>query len=166
MIFVTVGTDHHPFERLIKEVDRLKEKEFIQEDVFIQKGSASYTPRSCHYNNIIPFTKLLDKLHKARIAITHGGPGSIMPLLYQGKIPVVVPRQKKFGEAVDDHQVSFARKLEREGRILAVFNIEDLKTKIENYNTLAQNLKMKSPKEQITRFTNYLEKISLKLIKR
>lgn len=46
MIFVTVGTHEQQFNRLIKEVDRLKGEGFIQDDVFIQTGysNPNYSP--------------------------------------------------------------------------------------------------------------------------
>jgi UDP-N-acetylglucosamine transferase subunit ALG13 len=51
MIFVTVGTDHHPFDRLIKTVDELKSQGVISEDVFIQTGSSVYLPDHCYLGN-------------------------------------------------------------------------------------------------------------------
>ena len=44
MIFVTVGTHEQGFDRLIKEIDRLKEQNVIEEDVIIQKGYTEYEP--------------------------------------------------------------------------------------------------------------------------
>ena len=38
MIFVTVGTHEQQFNRLIKEVDRLKGEGLIQDEVIIQTG--------------------------------------------------------------------------------------------------------------------------------
>lgn len=171
MILVTVGTDHHPFDRLIREVDRLKEKDWIQGDVFIQKGSSSYRPQCCLYRDIISFNQLMEKMNEARITITHGGPGTIMPLLYQRKVPVVVPRLKKYGEAVDDHQVSFARKLEKDGKILAVYDIQDLRLKIFHYNEMVGRLKKQFSKrgtseDRTVQFIQKLQKITHNLLKK
>ncbi len=44
MIFVTVGTHEQPFNRLIKEVDRLVETGIIKDEVFIQTGYSTYEP--------------------------------------------------------------------------------------------------------------------------
>ena len=48
-------------------------------------------------------------MQKADIIITHGGPATFMSAITNGKKPIVVPRQEKFGEHVNDHQVDFAR---------------------------------------------------------
>ena len=49
--FVTVGTHEQQFNRLIKEVDRLKGEGFIQDDVFIQTGYSNYVPKFCKWEN-------------------------------------------------------------------------------------------------------------------
>ena len=52
-------------------------------------------------------------------------------VLSKGKVPVVVPRLKKFNEHVNDHQMNFARQLVKKGyNLLIVENIEDLSEKI------------------------------------
>ena len=43
-----------------------------------------------------------------------------------GKRPVVVPRLRRFGEAVDDHQVNLARRLHAAGLVTLVEDLEDL----------------------------------------
>jgi len=141
MIFVTVGTHEQPFNRLLLEVDRLIETEKIKEEVYMQTGFSTYIPKFCAFSPLIPFAKFMEMINKARIIITHGGPGSIMPVLYQNKVPIVVPRQKKFREHVDDHQVTFCRHLEYKGRILAVYEIEELEQKIINYDSLITKMK-------------------------
>ena len=40
-----------------------------------------------------------------------------MVALSQGKRPIVVPRLSRFGEAVDDHQLPFARRLAERGLV-------------------------------------------------
>jgi len=142
MIFVTLGTHEQPFDRLVREVDRLIIDKIIKEDVFIQIGfSYKYIPR-CGYEKILSFKKMSELIAKARIIITHGGPGSIILALSNGKVPIVVPRQKKFGEHVDDHQVLFTRRLDIEGKIIAVYDIGMLSEKIINYKRELEKLKI------------------------
>lgn len=172
MIFVTVGTDEYPFERLIRGIDALKGQGVIREEVFIQVGFARYRPAHCPFAGILTYAEMEEKMRGARIVITHGGPGSIMPLLYSGRVPVVVPRRKRFGEAVDDHQMSFARKLEKEGRIILVEAVEDLGAGIEAYEARARELTSRlkrdrmGPEENLSRFVRALEEICLDLLQR
>jgi UDP-N-acetylglucosamine transferase subunit ALG13 len=140
LIFVTVGTHEQPFDRLIKEVDRLIRSGVIKEDVFVQRGIGSIVPRNCQSAEVIPHDDMMEKVAKARVVITHGGPGSIMLPLPMGKVPIVVPRQAKFNEHVDNHQVDFTRRLEREKKIIAVYEIETLEDKIIHYDKLSEDL--------------------------
>lgn len=49
MIFVTVGTHEQQFDRLIKEIDRLKESRLISEEIFMQTGFCNYIPKACDF---------------------------------------------------------------------------------------------------------------------
>lgn len=135
MIFVTVGTHEQPFDRLVKEMDRLKDERVIEEDVVIQTGFGTYEPRHCKWNKWIPYQDMVKYVSEARIVITHGGPASfMMPLQYE-KIPVVVPRQKQFGEHVNDHQVEFVRTVAKRNRIIPIYDIGELGDVLQEYET-------------------------------
>lgn len=55
--------------------------------------------------------------------------------LQMGKIPVVVPRQKVFGEHVNDHQLHFCHEVEkRYHNIIVAENVENLKNIILEYD--------------------------------
>lgn len=127
MIFVTVGTHEQPFNRLIKEVDRLKKEGIITDEVFIQTGFSTYEPQYCDWKNIISYSEMEDYMNRADIIITHGGPATFMGAIAKGKKPIVVPRQEKFGEHVNDHQLEFAEQVsERFGSIVVVEEINEL----------------------------------------
>lgn len=127
MIFVTVGTHEQPFNRLIEEVDCLKKENIITEDVFIQTGFSTYEPQYCEWKNIISYDEMESYMKEATIVITHGGPATFMSAITHGKKPIVVPRQEKFGEHVNDHQLEFAQQVsERFESIVVVDKIDDL----------------------------------------
>lgn len=141
MIFVTVGTHEQPFDRLIRKMDELKRDGVIQEDVIIQTGFSTYEPKYCQWSKLIPYQQMVKNVEDARIVITHGGPASFIMPLQIGKIPIVVPRQSRFGEHVNDHQVEFARAMEqRQGNILVVEEIEQLRDMLVNYETIVQTM--------------------------
>lgn len=129
MIFVTVGTHEQQFNRLIKEVDRLKGEGLIQDDVFIQTGFSDYEPVHCQWKNLISYDEMNRYMDEADIVITHGGPATFMGVISKGKRPIVVPRQKKFDEHINDHQVEFVKKISREYGLIIV---EDVKKLLEN----------------------------------
>ncbi len=140
MIFVTVGTHEQPFDRLVQEIDRLKAEKLIPGEVFIQTGYSSYKPVSCEYNDFIRFDEMMGRMEEADIVVTHGGTGSIMLVLYHGKIPVVVPRQKKYREHIDDHQVLFCKAMAARGKIIAVYETGDLGPALTDYHRWIQSL--------------------------
>lgn len=134
MIFVTVGTHEQQFDRLIKCVDRLKEEHRIEDEVIMQTGFCEYEPKNCKWKKLFPYQEMKKNVSDARIVITHGGPSSFIMPLQIGKVPIVVPRQKKYGEHVNDHQLEFCREVkERRGGIIVVENIDELENIIVDY---------------------------------
>lgn len=141
MIFVTVGTHEQPFNRLIKAVDELKRDGVITDDVIMQTGFSTYEPQYCQWNKFIPYQDMIKNVEDARIVITHGGPASFIMPLQIGKTPIVVPRQHKFEEHINDHQVEFARNVvERMGTIIPVEDISKLGDIITNYDEIIANV--------------------------
>lgn len=153
MIFVTVGTHEQQFDRLIKYVDELN----LPEEVIIQRGYSDYIPRNCRAEKLLPYEKMKQYTEQARIVITNGGPGSIMMPLQMGKIPIVVPRQKKFGEHVNDHQVEFVQKISGTTDIIPVYDIEKLEDIIRDYDRIASG--SAEVKSNNARFNRRLEEI-------
>ena len=137
MIFVTVGTHEQPFNRLVKAIDKLKKDGVITEDVIMQTGYSTYEPKYCKWDKLIPYDQMVKNVEDARIVITHGGPASFIMPLQIGKTPIVVPRQKKFNEHVNDHQVEFAKNVaERMGTIIPVEDINKLGEIITNFDEI------------------------------
>ncbi|MCR4807846.1 MAG: multidrug MFS transporter [Lachnospiraceae bacterium] len=137
MIYVTVGTHEQPFDRLIECVDTLKEKGIIEEEVIIQSGFSKYEIKHCMHKSLFDKNDMLMNYEAARFIIMHGGPSSIIQSLQEGKVPVVVPRQKKFGEHVNDHQLDFCRAVsKRYNNIIMVEDISELKEAIIHYDEL------------------------------
>jgi len=141
MIFVTVGTHEQQFDRLVRCIDELKGNHIITEDVVIQTGFSRYVPKHCSWSKLFSYKDMIKYVNEARIVITHGGPSSFIMALQVGKIPIVVPRQKQYDEHVNDHQLEFAKAVEeRQGNIIVVEQMEQLKEMILNYETKIQSV--------------------------
>lgn len=141
LIFVTVGTHEQPFNRLIKEVDNLVKLKKISTNVFIQIGYSTYIPKYCKWKRFLPYSEMEKKVDEAKIVITHGGPSSFILPLQVNKVPIVVPRQKKYHEHVNDHQVVFVNEVAKKRNNLIVVNdIKKLEYLINHYDLEIQNL--------------------------
>ena len=135
MIFVTVGTHEQQFNRLIKEVDRLKGEGLIQDEVFIQTGFSDYEPVHCQWKTLISYDEMNRYMDEADIVITHGGPATFMGVISKGKRPIVVPRQEKFGEHVNDHQLEFCNRVKKIYPIILIKETSDILEKINDVDS-------------------------------
>lgn len=140
-IFVTVGTHEQPFNRLIEAVDNLVKLKKISSNVFIQIGYSTYVPKYCKWERFLSYDEMKNMINDAEIVITHGGPSSFILPLQVNKIPIVVPRQKKYHEHVNNHQVNFASEVAKINNNLIVVNdICELGYVINHYNLEIQKL--------------------------
>ena len=112
-IVVAVGTDHHPFDRLIEWVD-----DYLADgpnvSVLVQRGTARPSSR-CESVDLLHHGELCERFAGAVAVVSHGGPSTVMDARLAGRLPIVVPRNPALGEHVDDHQLRFARHLGRHG---------------------------------------------------
>jgi UDP-N-acetylglucosamine transferase subunit ALG13 len=125
VIFVTVGTNEAAFDRLLDALDALETLP-DGESLLVQAGASSVAVRQARCVEFLPYEEVVAAMREARIVITHAGVGSVLTALAAGKRPVVVPRLRRFGEAVDDHQVEFARQLAPTGLIRVVEDLDTL----------------------------------------
>jgi exopolysaccharide biosynthesis glucuronosyltransferase PssE len=121
MIFVSMGTSD-PFDRLLRATERLTGGE----ELVAQCGASSFRPTGATCVDFLPFERMLELMRDARVVVTHAGVGSIMAARTVGKRPIVVPRLRRFGEAVDDHQVGLGRRLHSVGLVTLVEDPEEL----------------------------------------
>ena len=121
-ILVTVGTDHHRFDRLVHWADHWASAH-PEAEVFVQHGAAVAPSRAVGSPLVDP-AELRDRVETATAVVTHGGLSSIMETRAAGFLPIVVARDPGRGEHVDGHQQAFAAHQERLGRI-ALARTED-----------------------------------------
>ena len=107
-VFVTVGTNEARFDRLVEAAARLAPE---SGRVVLQRGSSELDAPGTDCHDFLTYQEMCDHVRAARVVVTHAGVGSVAVALHHGKCPIVVPRLRCFGEAVDDHQLLFARRL-------------------------------------------------------
>ena len=126
MILVTVGTLHFPFERLLRAVDELPG----DEELVVQSRAPGTRPARARCVEDLPYEELVAEIRRARVVICHAGVGSILTALANGKRPIVVPRLERYGEAVDDHQLAFGRRLGEAGLVTFVEDPAELEAAV------------------------------------
>jgi UDP-N-acetylglucosamine transferase subunit ALG13 len=121
VIFLTVGTHHQRFDRLLDALDVLAE-----EDLIVQYGPGAPPALATVAKPFMPFDEMLSHFRSADTVITHAGVGSILCASREGHVPLVVPRRADLGEHVDDHQVELTRKLAARGNVIAIWEMSEL----------------------------------------
>ncbi len=110
-LMAAVGTDHHPFDRLVGWIDEWAASR-TELSVLVQRGT-SIAPRHCASVDLLPHPELCERFARSTVVISHGGPSTVMDARMAGRLPIVVARNPGLGEHVDDHQQRFAQHLRR-----------------------------------------------------
>lgn len=126
LIFVTLGSQKFQFDRLLKSIDQLVADAVIQDTVFAQTGYSYYKPQHYRYQQFLNQTEFAEAEGSAEIIITHGGTGAIIGGVKKGKKVIAVPRLKRYGEHVDDHQLQIIQQFEEVGFIIPCYDPLDL----------------------------------------
>lgn len=123
MIFVTVGT-LRGYDRVVKKMDEIAKG--IDEKVVMQIGHTAYRPVHAEYFEFTDDARILQLNRDARVVVSHAGIGSILTALVQRTPIIIVPRQKKYNEHWDDHQLEIAEAMKDSENVKVVYDENDL----------------------------------------
>nr|WP_236646682.1 glycosyltransferase [Micromonospora acroterricola] len=115
-LLVAVGTDKHPFDRLVDWLAQWHAQAGGPVGLTVQHGHT----RAPQVPGAVPFLghdALQQAMADADLVVCHGGPATILEARRHGHLPIVVPRDPARGEHVDDHQQLFARRLGAAGLV-------------------------------------------------
>ena len=156
MIFVSLGTQDKPFNRIIDYILKLKEEIKELEDIEIvfkigqtklseeeknkieklnektNEKKVSEKIKNKEEKNITVFNMLKPEEMKkyiinSSIVITHAGVGTIMECIEHNKDIIVLPRKEENGEHVNNHQEEIAFEMEKKGLLYKVDTYEKMK---------------------------------------
>jgi UDP-N-acetylglucosamine transferase subunit ALG13 len=128
VILFTIGTSE-PFDRLISVADAVAES--TGEAVVVQTGRSRRRLDVAQSVPFLTYDELAELISSSRVVVAHAGAGSVLLCLLHGKVPLVVPRLRRFGEVIDDHQLIFARRMHDLGLVRLVENPEDIVTLVD-----------------------------------
>ena len=126
MIFVTLGTQDKPFERLLASIEEQIEKGNIIEEVVVQAGYTKFSTEKMQVFDLVDREEFVRLVNECDILITHGGVGSILTGLKNNKKVIACPRLYKYGEHMNDHQMQIVSVFAKEGYLLEYQENDDL----------------------------------------
>ena len=150
MILVLLGTQNNSFERLLKEIEKCINDGIIKEKVIVQAGFTKFSSEKMEILKLIPMENLNKLIDEANFIITHGGVGSIVSSIKKGKKVIAVPRQKKYNEHVNDHQLQIVNSFADVGYIKKVIEVGKLRNVINKIDEFVPK-KFESNTENIIR---------------
>lgn len=123
MVYVTLGTDKYPFTRLLTLLEPVSEAC----ELVIQHGTTTPSPRvRATWHEYVSYEQQVAYFGEADAVISHAGVGTVMTAIAAGHRPLVVARQRRFGEHVDDHQQQIAGEFSARGLVVECESVDAL----------------------------------------
>jgi UDP-N-acetylglucosamine transferase subunit ALG13 len=123
LILLTIGTQL-PFNRLVKALDDLAPT--LSEEIFGQVGEASFEPQHMRWAATLRPDQFEEKFRAASVIVSHAGIGTILTAQKLHKPLVIVPRQAKYGEHRNDHQLATASQVKDKPGVYVANDIDEL----------------------------------------
>lgn len=123
-IVVSLGTEKFDFRRAVEALIPL-----IPEgaQTLWQTGATSVAGLPIDASPSVPGDQMRSAIAEADLVVCHAGTGAALTAFEVGQRPLLLPREARFGEHVDDHQMLTAQELARRGLALSV-RVSDLTT--------------------------------------
>lgn len=134
MILILLGTQDAPFPRIITTTQQALQQLEWQEEVIVQAGHTVYdTSRTdWHVTDFLSPTEFENAIMQADVVICHGGAGTMLTAMKNGKQVIVMARKLEFSEHNNDHQAELAMKLASEGYLQNVQTVEEMQTALQS----------------------------------
>ena len=130
MIFLSTGNNELSFIRLFLRFEKffynLNNKNI---EVICQVGHTEYKNKNFRIIKFLEKRKFNELIRKSTMFISHAGAGSVIDSIKNQKIPILLPRKKKFKEHIDDHQVELYEKLLQNNLASSIEQMYNLRNK-------------------------------------
>lgn len=125
-VVVTFGTmQKYGFRRAIEVIAPILQGIGVESsNILWQTGCTRLDGLSIDGRAMVPAQELREAMAEADLIIAHAGVGSALTALELGKAPIIIPRESRFNEHVDDHQTMIANELNTRGLAVAC-KVED-----------------------------------------
>ncbi len=105
------------------------------DELVVQHGFSPRPQSARRAVAFMPFDEMVACFEAANVVITHAGVGSVLSAVRAGHTPIVVPRLRRLGEHVDDHQVELTRALAERRVVRPLWDIRELPEAVASYPT-------------------------------
>ncbi len=126
MIFLTVGSERFPFDRLVRGVDEWAGSGSLSLPLFGQIGTSLYEPRHFPWVRTLPYREMDERIRLSGCVICHGGVGTLLQALSYGKGVVALARESRWKEHLDDHQRELLERLQGTPGLTVLPSLEGL----------------------------------------
>lgn len=159
MIFVILGTQDKPFSRLLNALEKEIKKENIKEKVIVQAGSTKYKSKYMEIYDYLDMKSFNKYINDADYIITHGGVGAILDSIKKNKKVLVVPREQKYDEHENDHQIQITERFTKMGYILSCMNTKNISLKIQELKDFKPKKFVSNNKKLISKIEEYIDNL-------
>lgn len=157
MVLVLLGTQNNSFYRLLEEIDKLIDKNIINEKVIVQAGYTKYETANMEILDLLPKDELEKYQEKADYIITHGGVGSIISSIKKGKKVIAIPRKHEYEEHVNNHQEEIVKLFNQKGYILGINDVSELEKAIKELRNFVPKKYKQDNKKMLDIISNFIE---------
>lgn len=159
MIFVILGTQDKPFTRLLESLEREIKKGNIKEKIIVQAGCTKYKSKYMKIYDYLDMKTFNKYISNSDYIITHGGVGSILDSIKKYKKVLVVPRQQKYDEHENDHQIQITERFTKMGYILPCMNTKEIALKIQELKEFKPKKFVSNNKKLINKIEEYIDNL-------
>ncbi len=127
MFIIVGGVVEFDFSRLLEIVDELCDEGILNpQNTKAQIGYCKYVPKRYESYRFADGKQFHGDIANADAIITHGGIGTLIYAIKEGKKVIVFPRLKKYNEHLDDHQMDICRSFRDAGYVEMATSKEEL----------------------------------------
>ena len=153
MIFVVLGTQDKPFDRLLKAVDKAVLDGIIRDKIIVQAGETDFSSPNMEIRTIIPMDEFNQLIKDADYIICHAGYGILSSSLENNKKVLSAARLAEYGEHQNNHQCDILDYYEKKGYIMALRDFS-------KFNDSYEALKTFTPKKYSVSFEKLINFLS------
>ena len=157
MIFVTLGTNDKQFTRLLDACEKAIEEKAIADRVVVQAGFTKYESKNMEIFDYMDRDQFSTFMNSADLVITHGGVGTIMTALKERKKILAAARLSEYHEHVNDHQIQLLTSFEKEGYLIYMHDLSDIKPYLEKVKSIEPKMYQSNQEYFVNEIKNWID---------